>query len=48
MTVVDLKSKHCNAKKVGQPNSDFLQKAFTKKLRTQAFKMHTEKCKHTG
>lgn len=29
MTVVDIKSKH-NAKKLGQPNSDFLQKAFTK------------------
>ena len=40
---VNIKNKSCNANTV---NTD-LQKAFTKMLTTQAFKMHTEKCKQT-
>lgn len=44
MTII-IKNKS-NAITVRKPNSD-LQKAFTKTLITQAFKMHTEKCKHT-
>lgn len=43
---INIKNKSCNANTVGKPNSD-LQKAFTKTLITQDFKMHTEKCKHT-